>query len=69
MWTQLAAKRLFFLDKTSEDGQTDTLEDTHVKVHFAPAKLNTLFAEALFKVCMCLCVQVKQREEHCAIIR
>lgn len=46
-----------------------TRTHTHVKVHFASAKLNTLYTEALFKVCMCLCVQARRREEHFAVIR
>lgn len=50
------------------DGHTHS--STHVKVHFACAKLTSLHTEVLFAECVCISVfSAGLREEHFAIIR
>ena len=72
LWTRRSSKEVTLSrekKKVLEDIKTHL--NVHVKVHFASAKLNALYATALFKVCVCVCVCVEasQREEHFAVIR
>lgn len=65
---RLALRKLTLLQKNGR-GWRDTLKHTRqsalkcVKVHFASAKLNTLHTEALFKVCVYVCVFKQGREK------